>query len=88
MTRLRTLCISSPSSTCVESMRHLITLSRREDRYVSFRRRFTGIGQQDSRIALQYDESRFTTMLGLPSEQIECGRQLSLFAMRYFDDIP
>jgi hypothetical protein len=74
---------------CVESMKHLTILSRRDTIFSAFERQFTGVNQQDGQVVVQVDESNLATTRGSLDDQIEFGyRQILLFVMRHFMDIP
>ena len=74
---------------CVDSMRHLVSLTRRDTILTAFERHFTGINQHEGRVVIQVDESNFTVISGSRADQVELGcRHLVAFAMRHFAEIP
>nr|KAK5449229.1 hypothetical protein LTR18_002318 [Exophiala xenobiotica] len=74
---------------CIGSVKHLITVSRRDTVFSAFERQFTGVNQQEDQIVIQEDELNFTTIPGSFREQTESGyRQIIAFAMRNFLEIP
>lgn len=74
----------------MESVKHLMTLSRRDTMLTAFeRRRFTGVNQQDGQVVIQDAESNFAVAPGSLGDQVELGyRQIFALAMRHFFDIP
>ena len=74
---------------CVESLRHLTTVSRRDTVLTAFERQFTAVNQQDGQVVVQVDESSFTVTPGSHDDQIELGyRHIVASAMRHFVEIP
>ena len=74
---------------CVDSIRHLVTVSRRDTIFTALERHFIGINQQEGEVVIQVDESNFTTTSGSTADQVEFGcRQIVAFAMRHFVEIP
>ena len=74
---------------CVESLKHLTTVSRRDTVLTAFERQFTAVNQQDGQVVVQVDESSFTVTPGSYDDQIELGyRHIVASAMRHFVDIP
>lgn len=74
---------------CVDSMRHLVTLTRRDTILTALERHFTGINQHEGQVVIQVDKSNFTVTSGSQADQVELGcRHLVDFAMRHFVEIP
>ena len=74
---------------CVESLRQLTTVSRRDTVLTAFERQFTAVNQQDGQVVVQVDESSFTVTPGSYDDQIELGyRHIVASAMRHFVEIP
>ncbi len=74
---------------CVESVKHLVTVSRRDTIFSTFERGFTAINQQDNRVVVQVGESHFENLQGLSDAQFDLGfRQIIIFAMRRFLEMP
>lgn len=74
---------------CIESVKHLVTVSRRDTIFSTFERRFTPINRQDNRVLIQVGESHFVPITGSSDVHVELGfRQIIVFAMRHFLEIP
>ena len=74
---------------CIGSVKHLITVSRRDTLLSAFDRHFTGIHQPANRLVIQEDEVNFVTISGTSRGQVESGyRQIIAFAMRHFLELP
>ena len=74
---------------CVDSIRHLVTPSRRDTIFTALERQFTGIKQQEGQVVIQVDESNFTVTAGSRADKVEFGcRHIVAFAMRHFVEIP
>ena len=71
--------------TCVGSVRHLTTISRRDTILTAFERQFTTVHQQDGQVVVHVDESSFTSTPGSYNDQIEIGyRHIGASAMKTF----
>ncbi|KIW09691.1 hypothetical protein PV08_12034 [Exophiala spinifera] len=74
---------------CVGSIKHLMTISRRDTILSSFERGFSAINQRDDQAVIQVGETRFETLQGPHDAQVDLGyRQIVAFAMRHFVEIP
>jgi Protein of unknown function (DUF3723) len=74
---------------CIQSMKHLTTLSRRDTLFTAFERKFSGLNQHPGQVVVQLSETDFTVVPGSSYEQVDFGyRQFFAFAMRHFREIP